>query len=403
MSTNRKLLIAGGGANQLGVIRAAHRLSVDTVVVDGDPKAPGLREGTIGIAADIREATQLTAIGREHRVDGVFPGAELAVEAVAAAAQSLGVPGITPEVASRVRNKVRMREALAEARGVNPAFRAVTSVDEARDAAGVIGLPVIVKPADANSSKGVRRIDDMDELNEAFIAASARSFTSTALIEEYMDGVEYNVDGLVHEGRFILGGITGKALSPLPHRFDLGIFMPPRPGTCNQDAVERACATALKAIGFENGIVHIEVMDTPTGVKIVEMAGRPGGGRIPSDLIPLTYGMNMLEDAVRIVLGESPQEQRRWERGTALFWIPAETGRVAGVDGVEEARAMPGVVDVVIAVLPGECVDPIIDCVTRDRIGYVLTEGSNVEEAIARAQAARDCCKIRIEAGNLPS
>ena len=45
-------------------------------------------------------------------------------------------------------------------------------------------------------------------------------------------------------------------------------------------------------------------------------------------------------------------------------------------------------------VRPGDVVGHVVDCVTRDRIGYVMASGNSAAEAIAAATEARD--RIRV-------
>lgn len=390
----KTLLIAGAGANQIGIFTKACEMGIRTVAVDGNTEAPGFAFADISVAINILDPVALAACAREHDADGIYPAAELAVEAVAIAALELGLPGVPPEVATRVRNKAVMRRALDAAGVPNPQFREVRSLEEARAAAESIGLPVIIKPSDANSSKGVQQITQLDELHDAFPAAVKYSFTDSALIEEYLDGEEFCVDGLMHQGTYIPGGITGKEMSPLPYRFDKGIFMPPNNSRGECDAIEECACQALKAVGFENGTFHLEVIVTADGPRIVEMAGRPGGGRIPTDLIPTAYGHDFMADSIRIALGEAPESRRQHERGVALFWIEAQPGSVQEVIGRDEALALDGVREVVIQTKVGAELKPIIDCVTRDAVGYVYTTGATADEAIANAVRARSVCKV---------
>jgi len=394
----KTILIAGAGANQLGIFTKAQDLGLRIVAVDGDPEAPGLPLADIGIAANICDSTELTTIAKKYSADGIYPAAELSVEAVAEAVQQLGLPGISPKVAERVRNKFEMRNALRETGVPNPRYFGCTTLDQAKRAASELGYPFIIKPADANSSKGVLQVTSHEELEGGFIEAVQFSHTNMALLEEFMEGTEFCVDGLVWDGQYIPGGITGKAMSPLPYRFDLGIFMPPleSPETCT--VLDEFAARALKAIGFNAGTTHLEIMLTPDGPKIVEMAGRPGGGRIPTDLIPDTYGMDFMADSLRIALGQPPCEQRQFEKGVALYWIDAAPGRVARIDGLDEAKRLSGVKEVVMQAQPNEILAPIVDCVTRDSVGYVYTEGETAQQALDRAREACSLCKVVTEA-----
>ena len=184
-------------------------------------------------------------------------------------------------------------------------------------------------------------------------------------------------------------------MSPLPHRFDLGIYMPPYgPGNENGE-IEFCVEKALQAIGVTSATTHVEVIVTGEGPRVVEIAARPGGGRIPTDLIPLVYGMDFMADSIRIALGHKPIEKRHYERGTALYWFPAEPGLVEEIDGREEAAKLKGVREIDFTATVGERLDPIVDCVTRDKVGYVFTEGDTAADAVRAAREALRLCAVR--------
>jgi biotin carboxylase len=391
---SKRLLILGAGQNQIALYEIAKRHGIETVAMDGNPEAPGFSYADASETGDLQDPTVIADAATRHKVDGIYPAAEWGVEAGFTAAHRLGLPGLTPEAALCARHKLAMREALEAAGIPNPAFRGVNSLDEAEQAANENGLPVIVKPVDGNASRGVRRLDYIDDMSLAHAIAEKESSSGMVLIEGFCEGEEFNIDGLMYEGTFIPGGITGKERPASHTRFDLGIFMPPGLGPAKEaelcDLTERACC----AIGLRSGTVHLEIITTEDGPRVIEIAARPGGGRIPTDLIPMTYGMDIMADAFRIALGEAPRESRQFEKATSVYWFPARPGIVSEIVGEAEARAMPNVVDLHVFVKPGDEVQHIVDCVTRDRIGYVYTRGKNADEAVATAKKALDVCRV---------
>ena len=108
----KRILIVGAGGNQIAIIRKAREMGLTTIAVDGNPDAPGFAIANAAEAVNILDPNELTRIAQKHDVHGIYPTAELAVEAVADAATRLGLPGAVPEVATRVRNKLIMRQAL---------------------------------------------------------------------------------------------------------------------------------------------------------------------------------------------------------------------------------------------------------------------------------------------------
>jgi len=391
---SQRLLILGAGQNQIALYEIARRHGIDTVAMDGNPNAPGFAVADASEAGDLQAADIIADIATRHAVDGIYPAAEWGVAAGFEAAHRIGLPGLTPDAANRARDKFAMRQALEAAGIPNPSFRSVDSLDEAEQAAQDIGLPVIVKPVDGNASRGVRRLDYIDDMSLAYALAKKESGSGRVIIEGFCVGDEFNIDGLMCDGTFIPGGITGKE-RPVSHtRFDLGIFMPPGLGPEKEAELNALTERACRAIGLNSGTVHLEIITTEDGPRVIEIAARPGGGRIPTDLIPMTYGMDIMADAFRIALGKSPEESRQFEKGTAVYWFPARPGIVSKIVGEEEARAIPNVVELHVFVKPDDEVQHIVDCVTRDRIGYVYTRGENVDEAIAAAKRALEVCCV---------
>ena len=125
-----RLLILGAGQNQIALYDIARRHGIETVAMDGNPKAPGFSYADAAEIGDLQDPDAITDIAVRHGVNGIYPAAEWGVEAGFMAAQRLGVPGLSPEAARRARNKLAMREALDEAGVSNPGFRGVTSLEE---------------------------------------------------------------------------------------------------------------------------------------------------------------------------------------------------------------------------------------------------------------------------------
>ena len=191
----------------------------------------------------------------------------------------------------------------------------------------------------------------------------------------------------------------GVERSEAPGPFNWGVFTPaPVESDVEQTLVATASA-ALAALGFDSGAAHVEVILTEAGPRVVEVAACPGGGHLPEDLIRLAYGVDTLADALRMAVGDAPRERRTHRRGAALFWIPTHSGVVTEIRGAEEARAVPGVEKVVMVARPGDVMGHVVDCPTRDRVGYVLASGEEVGSAVDAAKRARDLCQVVTRSG----
>ena len=131
------------------------------------------------------------------------------------------------------------------------------------------------------------------------------------------------------------------------------------------------------------------------GITLVEVAARGGGFRIFDEIIPLVSGVNAVRETVRMAMGETPDLRPKVHRAAILrFFTPERFGRLVMTHGVEAARRLEGIVDVVIEVEPGQDVVPI----TRDgeRPGYLIATGETRAAAVACADQAAQMVQFEI-------
>jgi biotin carboxylase len=380
----KRVLIAGEGSHAVAAIGKARELGFHTVVINPNSGAPSLDAGAILEAAE------------KYKVNGVYPASEQAIIAAASVTMDLELPGTDLKTATILSNKAAMRAAF-QARGVpNPPFRAVRTLRKAETAGREIGMPVIVKPVDGTRSAGVMQVDHIEDLPLAFTQAAKASSSKMALIERAMEGPEFWVDGFVHEGAFTVCGILGIERSVAPRCFPTGVFGPVSLASEKEQELSQAATAALDAVGFTYGCAHVELIDTREGPRIIELAGYPTAAYLPRDLIRETGGCDGTANALRLAVGEVPEVSGAPARSAALYWVRAGSGVVTEIAGLDAARALPGVQEVVIHVKPGDTVRHIMDCADRDRIGYVVATADSLEAALDTAKRARDTCEVMV-------
>ena len=152
---------------------------------------------------------------------------------------------------------------------------------------------------------------------------------------------------------------------------------------------------ANKAVGIQNGPSHTEVIVTNEGPKIVEIGARLGGDCITTHLVPLSTGVNMVENCIRIALGEIPDLTPKFCKGSAIRYFAQHPGQVTAIEGVEEAAAMAGVGPVSIVHGVGETVGHIDSSAAR--MGFVVAQSDCADNAISLCEKALETIKITIE------
>jgi biotin carboxylase len=305
-------------------------------------------------------------------------------------AEQLGLPGHPPSLAESATNKFMMRQRSRQSGIACPWYRRVRSTTDGTAAINDGMLPVIVKPVDNCSSRGVRWIDRRSDLAPAVFEALAASRSGEALIEQFLVGTEGSIETLVRNGRVAILGICDKTKSPLPDRYDLELRYPADFDAALWRDLESLAQQIADGFAIANGIVHIEFLvseDTRT-VYLIEFAIRGCGSKVATHLMPALTGVDVVRAVIRQAFGLPIEIEPSRAHHGALHFLMFPRGRVVAVRGVEEARRLAGVIDVCVECGPGDSIHDVHD--GRGRPGHVLVSGGNraeVQQTIADVRA----------------
>jgi biotin carboxylase len=398
------VLFIGAGRHQRRALERLRELGVRAVAVDRNPAAPGLAVADVGEVVEFGSVEAIADVGRRHGVRGVMTfAADRAVPVVAGVAKALGLPGIGPETAHLMTNKIAMRRRLADAGVPQPRFAALRHIRDVPAAADAVGFPAVLKPADSAGQRGLFLILSTDDIERHLHAALAQSTDEEAILESYHAGLEVN-GLLVARG----GEVTVVTLSDRrrPPGVGFGVALAHvYPSTLFGDAlaeVERVGRATVHALGLRDGIAYPQVIWGDDGVaRLIEVAARIPAGQMDS-VARYGVGVDLIEIAVRQALGEEvPDElvQAKMQQPMAISFLTAEpgplpTGRLVNVSGLDRVRAFPGVVEADLYFQEGETIRPVQ--VDGDRRGYVIAVGATNVEAVERAEAAARLLDVEV-------
>jgi len=285
-----------------------------------------------------------------------------------------------------------MRQRLSAAGMDCPEFRLVADAHEAEAAGEAIGYPVIVKPTDRSGSVGVSLVESSAGSGPAFERAQSESRSGGVLVEEFIGGREISAETICHAGHFSVVAVTDKLTTGPPYFVELGHCVPSTLPPVVLDRVRETARQASEALGIDWGPTHTEIKITNGRVVVIELGARLGGDRITSHLVPLATGIDLVAASIQVALGETPALTPGEVRSAAIRYLQAPPGQVTAIDGVESARALPGVQEIGLDVKVGEAVPPLRS--SGDRPGWVIAVGSAAGEAIQQAEAARDAISV---------
>lgn len=313
------------------------------------------------------EVAALTVIenSRNTHADGILAIGDRPVVAAAYAARGLGIGYNHPLSVEACRSKFRLREIFRDAGLQTPWFREIPVHPIPEPALLGITYPCVLKPLSLSASQGVIRANNRDEfiaaalrvqklLDSPEVRASREPNLDRMIVEGYIPGEEVAVEGLLINGDLRILAVFDKPDPLVGPYFEETIYTTPsRHPASDQVAIEQCMQSAVRAVGLSHGPVHAEFRLNDQGAWPIEIAPRPIGGlcaRALRFVDPASAKTIGLEELLLRFAAELPTaEYVREPQASGVMMIPVpRSGIYEGVDGIEAARALPGVTDLVI-------------------------------------------------------
>ncbi|MGZ3472913.1 MAG: ATP-grasp domain-containing protein [Polyangiales bacterium] len=400
-----RILIVGCGFPQLSLIRLAKRLGLYVIGADYNPRATAVAECDEFVEVSTHDVEGLcAAIARTKATAITTSGSEVSLKATASVAERLGLPfHADPETIRRCQDKDAMRAAYLAGDVPVPPFRGCETLEEARSFAREHGYPLVVKPSRGWGQRGVARVDDETELDAAFEAARAHSASAglaMVVVEAFLEGLEYSVNGWIEDGQLVSYCVTERLT--VPGKKPLGVMVaelyPSGLSPADEARVVEAARAGAKALGHLRGPCYSQVVLGPRGCFLFETAARMGGG-FDADVTRLASGVDLYERVLGVALNDQTLERsgKKGEKhGAAVAkFLIGKPGIVRAVEGLDRARALPGIVEAGVFIPVGGEVFPLTD--SAKRAGYVLAHASSRQEVLARADQALAAIELRTE------
>jgi biotin carboxylase len=382
----KTILLLGAGIGSPDVVARLKSLGLKIILVelphlfDAGKAAPADKV----IITDYRKESfcRLAAHLREPwAFDAVLSITEAGVAVAARLNKLFGMRGSDETSVACLNDKARMR-ALLHANGFSDVAHAI--LQERADISALAaraGFPLILKPVDGGGSRGIHKVNSVEEAQAAFDSLRAEGFT--VLAEEYIDGQEYSVESFSFNGAHTVVAITEKVVNA--HFVEIGHVVPAMLEEATQNAVKRFVGEFLTIMGVTNGPCHTEMKISPKGMKIIESHNRIGGGNI-SKLVLLVYGIDLVKLAGQWACGMiEPMIVPQAARGAAaIHFLVFPAGKIVELDGLQHIEGDASTVEYKCLYGKGDTVPAMVD--NSGRSGYVLVHEASAEDAIEKAK-----------------
>ena len=392
--TNRRLLLIGAttGYQTRVFAEAAERLGYELILATDRCHVLDDPWGDRAIALRFEDPEGAAQTLGNSQIDGIVAVGDRPAYIAALAAERLRITYNSPDSVAASRNKFLARERFRAAGLLVPEFHRVPLSEGPGRAAQQVSYPCVLKPLGLSASRGVIRANNPSEFIIAFrrienlladpdIARLHEDQDRFLQVESFIEGREFALEGLLAQDRLRVLAIFDKP-DPLDGPFfeETIYITPSREDLSTQRAIIQTTEAAIRALGLRHGPIHAEMRVNPAGVWMLEVAARPIGG-LCARVLP-----GLEELILRHAAGVDPGDIGMPAPASGVMMIPIpREGIYVDAEGLDRARAQPGIEDVIITAKRGQKLIPLPEGASY--LGFLFARG---ESADAVDRALRD-------------
>lgn len=395
-----KALVLAGGLPQIALLQDLRSRGIVTVLADYYKNPVAKPYADIFYQVSTLDVPGITRVAVEEKVDFLITVCtDQALLTVAEVSEKLGLPCyIDYSTARSVTNKSYMKRIFAE-KGISTAGYAVMEQLDAQKLRK-LRFPLIVKPVDCNSSKGVRKVTCQAELEAAFAEAVRLSRTGIAIVEEFIEGPELSVDVYVENGMAHVLSISELDKIPAADKFIIFRSKSPKqmPAALHGQILNTAQQIA-DAFGLKDCPMLIQMISDGNSAYVLEFSARTGGGE-KFIMIGKVSGFDVIKAVTDLTLGQKPHVpvQRPQSRVFATEFIYCKPGVFHHLENFQELKEQGVLAEYYEFRSPGTRFDSIDS--SGDRVAGFSLVAQSVEELERKHAVAVSILKVVDDRGS---
>lgn len=345
-AVGKRLLVLGGTSASLEIVQEAHKMGVYVIVADDQQTGAAKEIADESVVVSTTDIEKLSKLIKEKKIDGVFCGpSEFNIINTMNLCMAAGLPFYaTKEQWDICSNKARFKELCRQYKV--PCVLEFNINDLSED----IDFPVILKPVDGCSSKGITVCHSRDELDSAYKFALEYSNSKEALIEKYIEnrGEGFSVRYIVDEGDLYLSLMGDRYVTDPYDNTALTtnlVIYPSRYTKKYQEEIDANVKKMFQSIGLKNGVLFMQALPEKGNIYFHEMGLRLSGG-LTYVITEAANNINDVQMMIRYAVGGkmcTDEEKRRIDpllhgKTAVLFSVPIKPGTIGVFDGADQIQ-----------------------------------------------------------------
>lgn len=336
-------MILGGGDNQLPLIKRAKSLGYYVILCDFRDNVPGIALSDVHYQVNTLNPEQLIEVGEKEKADGILTNSEPAFLSMAKAAERLHLRCMNVDSTKLYKNKFLMREFCHNHGLLSPQYRCCTTLNEALVFFDQLQKKCIIKPLDNSASRGVFSINNSAELKMHFeecIAASSAA-NPAIIIEEYVTGTEFTIDGLMTPKGHRCLAISEKKHYAYNENVAYQLLFDNENDRFDYHELRRVNDQLVDLTGIPFGLTHAEYKFCNGKYYLIEIQARGGGNFIATDIVPYISGIDSYTEQIKWAVGDTTNVEYNYlnlSKHCAVlhfFDVPGKGGVVKDIQGLD--------------------------------------------------------------------
>ena len=326
----KKLLFIGAGWEQEELIKTAKRMGYEVIATH-----PHLDEQVVPLVDRyfVRESDDIDShlkLAQTFKVEGIITdNCDYSLYTATFVAEKLGLPSVGLDSAYTALTKLSQRSSVVSSSSVNnPMFGTFNNVEDYRLYVQGIGFPFIVKPNDSRGTFGVTIVKEESQVNEAYFHAISNSPSRTGIIESFIEGTLFTVDGFCFDDKHRALGVASRKFIDGPHPVTKEIVYPAQVSDDLIESLKSYHEDVVDLLGYTKGHSHGEyIVNSNNKIFLVECTNRGGGVYTSSTIAPEVSGINLNEALIKQMTGQKVNGKDPENNPVVLSFLDFEVGK----------------------------------------------------------------------------
>ncbi len=395
-------MVIAGGDWQIELIKKAKSMGHYVICSNLYEDSPAFKYSDACEVANVLDKEKNLEIAKKYNPDAVISDqSDIAVPTVAYLNEKLGLKGIGTELADLFTDKSKQREFCKKNGILIPDFKLCHTPEEAELMLEEYGK-IIIKPIDSQSSRGVYTITSREQLFEKYKDSIAWSNRDKAfLAEQYIEGDEFTIDGLVVNGTHYPLCISIKEMHPNNPNISRTQSYSYLSDKHDYDLLRKTNKNLIETAGLTMGLTHSEYKACDGKYYLVEAGARGGGSNLSAKIVPFMSDVDNYEFLIKEALGEEVDDRClkdkafSKEKYVIMRFFDFGEGKVKEVQGLDYLRNSKMLIDYQMEVKPGDVLKQ--PEYGRLRPGHFIIGGDDKESIITEAEQILEKLKVIFE------